>query len=121
MARTRFEGETPPEQIEVCPVTETQNVIAGKWKIIILWHLSKQTRRFGELQRLVPGISKGILTSQLRELERDQMVHREVYKEVPPKVEYSLTEAGKGFTPILESMGEWGNKYAMNKKNAKIN
>lgn len=115
MARTRFEGETPPEQIEVCPVTATQNIIAGKWKIIILWHLSKQTLRFGELQRLVPGISKGILTSQLRELERDQMVIRKVYQQVPPKVEYSLTEAGKGFTPILESMGKWSKKYEMMK------
>ncbi|UVI27396.1 winged helix-turn-helix transcriptional regulator [Paenibacillus spongiae] len=115
MARTSFKGKTPEEQIEVCPVTETQNVIAGKWKIIILWHL-RQTRRFGELQRLVPGISKGILTSQLRELENDQMIHREVYQEVPPKVEYSLTEAGKQFIPILESMGEWGKKYAMSKK-----
>ncbi|RED52570.1 winged helix-turn-helix transcriptional regulator [Cohnella lupini] len=115
MARTLFEGDIPEEQIEVCPVTETQNVIAGKWKIIILWHL-RQTKRFGELQRLVPGISKGILTNQLRELERDQMVRRKVYQEVPPKVEYSLSDAGKSFIPILEVMGEWGKKYAMSKK-----
>ncbi|MCK1995058.1 helix-turn-helix transcriptional regulator [Peribacillus muralis] len=115
MARTSFHGEIPKEQIEVCPVTETQNVISGKWKIIILWHL-KETRRFGELQRMVPGISKGILTSQLRELEKDQMVIRKVYPEVPPKVEYSLAEAGKGFMPILESMGEWGKKYAIHSK-----
>ncbi|GAA3412335.1 winged helix-turn-helix transcriptional regulator [Paenibacillus hodogayensis] len=118
MARTTFEGEVPEEQIDVCPVTETQNVIAGKWKIIILWHL-KETRRFGELQRLVPGVSKGILTSQLRELERDQMIHRKVYQEVPPKVEYSLTDAGKSFIPILENMGEWGRKYAMGKQKTK--
>ncbi|MGE7762505.1 winged helix-turn-helix transcriptional regulator [Peribacillus sp. NPDC097895] len=116
MARTSFQGEIPKEQIEVCPVTETQNVIAGKWKIIILWHL-KETRRFGELQRLVPGISKGILTSQLRELERDQMINRKVYQEVPPKVEYSLTNAGESFMPILESMGEWGKKYTTSVKN----
>ncbi|OBZ16425.1 MULTISPECIES: helix-turn-helix domain-containing protein [Bacillales] len=115
MARTSFQGEIPVEQIEVCPVTETQNVIAGKWKIIILWHL-RQTRRFGELQRLVPGISKGILTNQLRELEKDQMIARKVFHEVPPKVEYSLTNAGKSFIPILESMGEWGKKYATSKK-----
>ena len=112
MARTSFQGEIPEEQIEVCPVTATQNVIAGKWKIIILWHL-RETKRFGELQRLVPGVSKGILTSQLRELEKDQMVHREVYQEVPPKVEYSLTDAGRSFIPILESMGEWGKKYGL--------
>ncbi|MEH7475224.1 helix-turn-helix domain-containing protein, partial [Priestia megaterium] len=82
-----------------------------KWKIIILWHLSTKTRRFNELQRLLPNISKGILTRQLRELEEDQMVHREVYKEVPPKVEYSLTPLGKSFLPILHSMGEWSKKY----------
>ncbi|MDY0944117.1 helix-turn-helix domain-containing protein [Priestia megaterium] len=115
MARTQFQGEPPEEQIEVCPVTGTQNIIAGKWKIIILWHLGKQTRRFGELQKLVPGISKGILTRQLRELEKDQMVVRKVYPEVPPKVEYSLTDVGISFIPILESMGEWGKKYATNK------
>lgn len=115
MARTSFEGEIPEEQIEVCPVTEAQNVIAGKWKIIILWHL-RQTRRFGELQRLLPGISKGILTNQLRELEKDQMVLRKVYQEVPPKVEYSLTNAGRSFIPILESMGEWGKLYTTSKK-----
>lgn len=115
MARTSFTGEIPKEQVTVCPVTETQNIIAGKWKIIILWHL-RETRRFGELQRLVPGISKGILTSQLRELEKDQMINRKVYHEVPPKVEYSLTAAGKQFIPILESMGEWGKKYAISKK-----
>ncbi|CAM3214758.1 helix-turn-helix domain-containing protein [Paenibacillus lupini] len=115
MARSSFEGEVPVEQVEVCPVTETQNVIAGKWKILILWHL-RETRRFGELQRLVPGISKAILTSQLRELEKDQMINRKVYQEVPPKVEYSLTEAGKEFIPILERMGEWGKKHAVNRK-----
>ncbi|GLX69817.1 winged helix-turn-helix transcriptional regulator [Paenibacillus glycanilyticus] len=115
MARSSFEGEIPAEQIEVCPVTDAQNMIAGKWKIIILWHL-RETRRFGELQRLVPGISKAILTSQLRELERDQMIHRQVYQEVPPKVEYSLAEAGLQFFPILEKMGEWGKKYGVRNK-----
>lgn len=116
MARTLFQGEPPEEQIEVCPVTETQNIIAGRWKLIILWHLSKQTRRFGELQKLAPGISKGILTRQLRELEDDQMIHREVYKEVPPKVEYSLTPKGKSFIPVLDIMGEWGKKHRKSNK-----
>ncbi|WP_054709366.1 helix-turn-helix domain-containing protein [Bacillus sp. JCM 19041] len=116
MARTSFEGEIPEEQIEVCPITDTQNIIAGKWKVIILWHL-KETKRFGELQRLVPGISKGILTRQLRELEKDQMISRKVHQEVPPKVEYSLTNTGESFMPILECMGEWGKKYTLNKTN----
>lgn len=115
MARSWFEGEPPEEQIEICPVTQTQNIIAGKWKIIILWHLSIKTRRFNELQRLLPNISKGILTRQLRELEDDQMVHREVYKEVPPKVEYSLTPLGQSFIPILNSMGDWSKKHLKSK------
>lgn len=115
MARSYF-SEPPEEQKEVCPVTETQDIIAGKWKIVLLWHLRSQTRRFNELQRLLPGISKGILTRQLRELEEDKMIHREVYKEVPPKVEYSLTPLGQSFIPILDSMGEWGKKYREFKK-----
>ena len=114
MARSWF-TEPPEEHKEVCPVTQTQDIIAGKWKIIILWHLSTKIRRFNELQRLLPNISKGILTRQLRELEEDQMVHREVYKEVPPKVEYSLTPLGKSFLPILHSMGEWSKKYLKSK------
>lgn len=114
MARSWF-GEPVGDQIEVCPVTQTQDIIAGKWKIIILWNLSTQTRRFNELQRLLPNISKGILTRQLRELEEDQMVHREVYKEVPPKVEYSLTPLGQSFIPILQSMGEWSKKNLVSK------
>ncbi|MDY0943665.1 helix-turn-helix domain-containing protein [Priestia megaterium] len=114
MARSWF-TEPPEEHKEVCPVTQTQDIIARKWKIIILWHLSTKTRRFNELQRLLPNISKGILTRQLRELEEDQMVHREVYKEVPPKVEYSLTPLGKSFLPILHSMGEWSKKYLNSK------
>ena len=117
MARSWF-GEPPEEQIEgieVCPVTHAQDIIAGKWKIIILWHLSLQTRRFNELQRLLPNISKGILTRQLRELEENQMVHREVYKEVPPKVEYSLTPLGQSFIPILDNMGEWSKKHLKSK------
>ncbi|PLR85308.1 winged helix-turn-helix transcriptional regulator [Bacillus sp. V33-4] len=117
MARIHFQGELPAGQEEICPVTHTQNLIAGRWKIIILWHLSKQTRRFSELQRLLPGISKGILTRQLRELEQDKFVHREVYKEIPPKVEYSLTPTGKSFIPILDRMGEWGKKHLENQKN----
>jgi DNA-binding HxlR family transcriptional regulator len=83
---------------------------------VILWHLSKnEIIRFNELLRMLPGISKGILTRQLRELEEDELVHREVYKVVPPKVEYSLTEQGKKFIPVLEAMQVWG-KDLLNKK-----
>ena len=111
MARHSYEGLPASEEImqQVCPLTKAQDVIAGRWKIIIISHLDKfGVIRFNELLRLVPGVSKGILTRQLRELEEDGIVHREVYKVVPPKVEYSLTEQGKKFQPVLDAMRTWG-------------
>ncbi|HEX3046714.1 MAG TPA: winged helix-turn-helix transcriptional regulator [Bacillota bacterium] len=83
----------------------------GKWKLAILWIVSQKTRRFNELQKLMPKVARGVLTQQLRELERDQLIHREVYREVPPKVEYSLTEIGKSFIPVMMSIMEWGLGY----------
>ncbi|ASV68556.1 winged helix-turn-helix transcriptional regulator [Cytobacillus kochii] len=118
MARFSYQDESITEEIqqEICPLTVTQNAIAGRWKIVILWHLSQNNIiRFNELLRMLPGISKGILTRQLRELEEDNLVHREVYKVVLPKVEYSLTEQGRKFIPILEAMQTWG-KDLLNKK-----
>jgi len=99
------------KQTQYCPVSVTQNILMGKWKLAILWILSQKTRRFNELQRLMPKVSRGVLTQQLRELERDSLVHREVYKEVPPKVEYSLTETGKSFIPVMMKIMEWGVGY----------
>ncbi len=99
-----------------CPVLAVQNLITGKWKLLILWQLSQGTKRFNELQKLLPDISQGILTHQLRELEQDGLVHREVYKEVPPKVEYSLTEIGQSFVPVLQVVCEWGAAYLSNIK-----
>lgn len=96
---------------EKCPVIVVQKMIAGKWKLAILWKLYQGTKRFNELQRLLPNISQGILTQQLRELERDGLVHREIYKEIPPKVEYSLTETGQSFRPVLQVIQEWGKTY----------
>lgn len=94
---------------KICPLTLAQDAIAGRWKIIILSHLQEQeVLRFNELLRMIPGVSRGILTRQLRELEADNLVHREVYKVVPPKVEYSLTVHGKQFQPVLEAMSVWG-------------
>ena len=98
-----------------CPVTVVQSLMAGKWKFINFLQLSQKTRRFNELQKLLPGISQGILTQQLRELEQDGLVHREVYKEVPPKVEYSLTDIGQSFIPILDVIGKWGKSYIKRK------
>lgn len=94
-----------------CPVLVVQNIIAGKWKLSILWKLSQGTKRFNHLQKLLPEISQGILTQQLRELERDGLVHREIYKEVPPKVEYSLTGIGQSFMPVLKIISDWGQDY----------
>ena len=105
---------------EICPTETVQDLIAGKWKIMILWNLSIQTRRFNELQKLLPYASRSILTQHLRELEQDGIVHREVYKEVPPKVEYSLTEIGKSFTTVLNAMGQWGKTYLEYKKSLSI-
>ena len=94
-----------------CPVTVTQNVLMGKWKLSILWILHTKTRRFNELQKRMPSISRGVLTQQLRELEHDKLINRKVYREVPPKVEYSLTNLGVSFIPVMTQIMEWGAGY----------
>lgn len=96
---------------EGCPVEATLEVIGGKWKGVILHHLLEKPYRFGELKRLMPGISQHMLTKQLRELEADGIVHREVFPEVPPRVEYSVTEIGESLREILTLMREWGKKH----------
>ncbi|MDU2063235.1 MAG: helix-turn-helix domain-containing protein [Sporomusaceae bacterium] len=99
-----------PSGFAGCPVEITLNVIGGKWKGIILFHLINGTKRFNEFQKLHPCITQRMLTLQLRELERDGLIHREVYKEVPPKVEYSLTQFGKTLEPIILLMKDWGER-----------
>jgi DNA-binding HxlR family transcriptional regulator len=95
-----------------CEKELTLSIIGGKWKMLIMWYLSKEgTLRFGELKSLIPGITQRMLVSQLRELEEDLIIHREVYPVVPPKVEYSLTKRGESLMPILVSMHEWGKNY----------
>lgn len=92
-----------------CSVEAALAVIGGRWKAVIIFHLiSSEVLRFGELRKLIPDVSQRMLTNQLRELEEDGIVHREVYPEVPPKVEYSLTEYGKTLEPIMYSLREWG-------------
>ncbi|MED2984499.1 winged helix-turn-helix transcriptional regulator [Bacillus thuringiensis] len=90
-----------------CPVEAMVEVIGGKWKGVILYHLLDGTKRFNELKRLKPNITQRMLTLQLRELEADGIIHREVYREVPPKVEYSLTELGESLRPVILLMMEW--------------
>lgn len=96
---------------DACPVELTLQVISGKWKGIILYHLLDGKKRFNEFRRLMPTITQRMLTLQLRELEQDGIVHREVYPVVPPKVEYSLTDFGKSLRPIILLMEEWGEQY----------
>lgn len=90
-----------------CPVEAMVEVIGGKWRGVILYHLLDGTKRFNELKRLKPNITQRMLTLQLRELEADGIIHREVYREVPPKVEYSLTELGESLRPVILLMMEW--------------
>lgn len=94
-----------------CPVEATLNLIGGKYKALILWHLSEGKLRFSELKRLISGATPKMLTQQLRELETQMLVHREVYPVIPPKVEYSLTDLGKSLMPVLVSMRDWGSNY----------
>jgi DNA-binding HxlR family transcriptional regulator len=94
-----------------CPVKLTADVIGGKWKALILFYLEGGTRRFSELQRCIPVTTKKMLTKHLRELERDEVIHRKVYAQVPPRVEYSLTRHGSSLKPILKLMSAWGRKH----------
>lgn len=94
-----------------CPVKATVEIIGGKWKPIILYYLKDGARRFGQLQRLIPHVTKKMLTQQLRELEGNEIINRKVFEQVPPKVEYSLTAYGKTLSPILELMANWGTRH----------
>jgi len=91
-----------------CPVSATVGVIGGKWKPVILWILFQDRQRFGALRRMIPGITEKMLAQQLRELEADGVVHRQVFAVVPPKVEYSLTARGRALEGILKGMADWG-------------
>lgn len=94
--------------LPACPVETTLQLIGNKWKVLILRDLLSGTKRFGELKKSIGTVSQKVLTAQLRDMEENGLVHREVYAEVPPRVEYSLTELGESLYPILESMRLWG-------------
>ena len=101
--------ENKNDEVSLCPVMTTLEVIGGKWKPAILWELRQQrVRRFGALKKALPNITQKMLTQQLRELEADGIIRREVYAEVPPRVEYTQTDYGRSLTPILDEMAQWG-------------
>lgn len=103
------------EKTNHCPVESTLELIGGKYKALILWHLSENTLRFSELRKAISGATAKMLTQQLRELEAQKLIHREVFPIIPPKVEYSLTELGKSLLPILVAMRDWGAGYLRTK------
>ncbi|MDT8719314.1 helix-turn-helix transcriptional regulator [Clostridium sp. 19966] len=99
------------KDLPACPVETTLLLIGDKWKVLILRELISGTKRFGELKKAIGSISQKVLTQQLRSMEEDGLIKRKVYAEVPPKVEYSLTEDGLSLKPILDSMVTWGKQY----------
>ena len=102
---------TAKADLPACPVETTLTLIGDKWKVLILRDLMPGTKRFGELKKSVGNVSQKVLTAQLRAMEANGLVNRKVYAEVPPRVEYSLTELGKSLKPILDSMWAWGEAY----------
>lgn len=110
MAENKFSRE---ETLARCvPMSSLQGVLGGKWKLLILWYAAfYRVQRFGELSRRLEGITQSTLTKQLRELEGDGFLHREVYPQVPPRVEYTLTPMGESFIPILNQMVEWSQEH----------
>jgi len=101
----------------ICPYTTAQKVLSGKWSIIILYYLGKKTMRFGELQRQLPDLTQSTLTKQLRALEENGLIERKIYPQVPPKVEYSLSDIGIKFKKVLDELAIWGNEYIKTLKN----
>jgi DNA-binding HxlR family transcriptional regulator len=99
------------EKTYACPMEMTIDLIGGKWKALLLWNLSLGTRRFHELKKQFPGVTQKMLTQQLRGLENNGLVSRKVYAEVPPKVEYTLTDFGMTLMPVLIAMNQWGKEY----------
>ena len=99
------------ESLPACPVETTLTLIGDKWKVLILRDLMPGTKRFGELKKSIGSVSQKVLTAQLRDMEQNGLVHREVFAEVPPRVEYSLTPLGESMRPILAAMEQWGSAY----------
>lgn len=106
-----MENISTAEKLPACPVETTLTLISDKWKVLILRDLLPGTKRFGELKKSIGHVSQKVLTAQLRQMEQNGLVNRKVYAEVPPKVEYSLTDVGYSLKPILDAMWTWGEEY----------
>lgn len=104
------------QELPACPVEITMGLIGDKWKVLIIRDLLTGTKRFGELKKSLSGITQKVLTNNLRQMESSGLILRKVYAEVPPKVEYSLSNTGLSLKPILDSMVDWGNEYRANQK-----
>ncbi len=104
-------SQTEKKELPACPVETTLMLIGDKWKVLILRDLLPGTKRFGELKKSIGTVSQKVLTAQLRDMERNGLVTRKVYPEVPPRVEYSLTELGRSLKPILDAMWDWGEEF----------
>lgn len=112
--------QTDVNSLPACPVETTLTLISDKWKVLILRDLMPGKKRFGELRRSVGNVSQKVLTSQLRQMEESGLVNRTVYAEVPPRVEYSLTDLGKSLKPVLDSMQQWGENYKAGLSNGNV-
>lgn len=115
---TEYTMQKVSNTVPECYLVKTLSVIGGKWKLIILWHLSQATLRFSELEKRIEGITQKMLTQSLRELEKDNIITRTVYPVVPPKVEYSITEHGKSLEEVLKALDTWGKQHQAREKEA---
>ncbi|MCD7792585.1 MAG: helix-turn-helix transcriptional regulator [Oscillospiraceae bacterium] len=117
METERDIAKTPAKELPACPVETTLTLISDKWKVLILRDLMPGTKRFGELKKSIGHVSQKVLTSQLRQMEQSGLVIRTVFPEVPPHVEYTLTDLGYSLKPILDAMWEWGENYKAQNEN----
>ncbi len=117
METERDIARTPAKELPACPVETTLTLISDKWKVLILRDLMPGTKRFGELKKSIGHVSQKVLTAQLRQMEQSGLVIRTVFPEVPPHVEYTLTDLGYSLKPILDAMWEWGENYKAQNEN----
>lgn len=110
--KVTMEMETPVKRLPAFPAERALKVISGRWKAIIIYHLLGGSKRLSELKRLIPDVSQKVLVQQLRELEAHGLVHREVFRQVPPRVDYTATALGQSLEPVLVALCDWGQRHA---------